>query len=122
MGLILVLLLRPFSPILYISVLFFILGLGWYCAGRMEQASGKKDSPEIVIDEIAGMLVAAFMIPSGGLFLVASFFLFRLLDIIKPFPARWIERDIPGGGGIMLDDVMAGIYTNLILQGIRGLV
>ena len=72
----------------------------------------------IVIDEVAGMLIACFLIPSGWVFIAAAFFLFRLFDIWKPFPARWFEERFSGGAGIMLDDVIAGFYANLVIQGV----
>ena len=118
-GLALVFLLHLFSPIIYLSFFILVLVVGTYCAGQVERAYQVKDSPHIVIDEIAGMLVAAFLIPNGTVFLLAAFLLFRFLDIIKPYPARWIQQHVSGGPGIMLDDVVAGLYTNLILQGVR---
>lgn len=122
-GLVLVWLLRPVSPFIYIALTALVLGLGWYCAEKVEAAEGVKDSPKIVIDEIAGMMVSAFLLPPQLAYLVGAFFLFRILDILKPFPARWLERNLSGGAGVMLDDIAAGIYANLILQGIsRGLM
>jgi phosphatidylglycerophosphatase A len=115
-GLALVLLLRPFSLHLYIGLFLLTVGLGVYCAGRTERALGVRDDPAIVIDEIAGMLLAVFLIPAGTGFLAGGFVLFRALDILKPFPARWVQERIAGGWGVMLDDLVAGAYANLILQ------
>lgn len=117
-GLALVFLLHLFFPIIYLSFFILVLVVGTYCAGQAEQALREPDSPHIVIDEIAGMLAAAFLIPEGTGFLLSAFLLFRLLDILKPYPARWIERRMGGGPAIMLDDMVAGTYTNLILQGV----
>jgi len=117
-GLVIVLILNRFPPHFYFIFVILIFGLGWYAAGKVEQSSGIKDHPTIVIDEIAGMMISAFGLPHHAGYLAAAFFLFRIFDILKPFPADWLERKIPGGGGIMLDDVAAGIYANLILQGI----
>jgi phosphatidylglycerophosphatase A len=76
---------------------------------------GAKDSPTIVIDEIAGYLLAMFLIPFAWWAVIAGFVLFRFFDILKPWPVNKLQ-DIPGGPGVMLDDIGAGIYTNVILQ------
>jgi phosphatidylglycerophosphatase A len=121
-GLVVVFLLIPFSPFVYLSISILIFTAGWYCAGQMEQALGRKDDSTIVIDEIAGMLIAGFLIPQGFAFLFLAFILFRFFDVLKPFPAGLIDRHMTGANGIMLDDVVAGIYANLILQGIGWVV
>ena len=69
----------------------------------------------IVIDEIIGMLIALLAIPKASIFLIAAFVLFRIFDITKPFPARKMEK-LHGGWGIVLDDVVAGIYANIVIQ------
>jgi phosphatidylglycerophosphatase A len=76
---------------------------------------GAPDPSSVVIDEVAGMWIALFLLPRSLPVAMAAFVLFRLLDIVKPQPARALER-IPNGWGIMLDDVVAGLYANLILQ------
>jgi phosphatidylglycerophosphatase A len=121
-GLVVVFLLTPFSPFVYLSIFLFIFAAGWYSAGRMEQALGRKDDSAIVIDEMVGMLIAGFLIPQGIGFLLLAFVIFRFFDVLKPFPARWIDKHMTGANGIMLDDVVAGIYANLILQGIGRVV
>lgn len=115
-GFALVLVLNQFPVLIYSLVAVLVFGVGWYCAGRMDAASDRKDHPSIVIDEISGMLIAAFLIPFHIGFLLLALVLFRLFDIMKPFPARWIEEHLPGSKGIMLDDVVAGIYANLFVQ------
>jgi phosphatidylglycerophosphatase A len=75
-----------------------------------------KDPPPVVIDEVAGYLVTMATFPCTWQYVAAGFILFRLFDIFKPFPARWIDRKVPGGYGIVLDDVAAGIYANIVLQ------
>lgn len=117
-GLVLVVVIQPFPSMVYVAITLLVLGLGWYCAGQVERSEDCKDSPVIVIDEIAGMMIAAAWIPAGWGPLLLGFFIFRVFDILKPFPAGWVERHIPGGGGVMLDDVVAGIYANLAVQGI----
>jgi phosphatidylglycerophosphatase A len=120
-GLVLVLLLHNRSPVFYAAVLLAVFALGVYSAGRFERATGEKDSGRIVIDEIAGMLVVGFLLPPGPAYWIGGFILFRALDIWKPFPARWVERNIPGGWGVMLDDTVAALYANLILQSVSAL-
>ena len=73
------------------------------------------DPGPAVIDEVMGMLATMFLNPSGWVSASAGFFLFRLFDVIKPYPANRLER-LPGGFGIMADDLMAAIYANLVLR------
>ena len=115
---VLVVFLGLFHPLIYVCLFMVIFPIGWYCAGQVEKAIGEKDSSIIVIDEVAGMLIACFLIPSGWVSIAAGFFLFRLFDIWKPFPARWFEERFSGGAGVMLDDVIAGLYANLVIQGV----
>jgi len=75
----------------------------------------QKDPRVIVIDEIAGFMVANFAAPLGIVVVILAFVLFRFFDIVKPFPISKLER-LPGGAGIVLDDVMAGLYTFLVLR------
>jgi phosphatidylglycerophosphatase A len=91
--------------------------LGLWAAGRAEALFGEKDPGRVVIDEIAGQMVALLFIRPTALVLLAAFFLFRVMDVLKPWPARRLE-DLPGGSGIMADDLMAGLYANLILHGL----
>lgn len=102
-------------PLVNFSTFILIFFLGLYSSGRVEKITGKKDPREVVIDEVAGIFVVYFFIPFQWFYLLAGFLLYRLLDIIKPFPIRRIER-LGGGLEIMLDDLACGIITNLILQ------
>ena len=92
--------------------------LGVWSADVAEAVLGEKDSHKIVIDEVAGMLVAAAALPPSWFHLAGAFVLFRIFDVWKPFPARRSQR-LPGGWGVMIDDLVAGIYANLVLQVIR---
>ena len=74
------------------------------------------DPGPIVIDEVMGMLITLFMVPVGAGGLLCGFLLFRVLDVVKPFPARRLER-LHGGFGVMADDAMAAVYANLLLRG-----
>ena len=79
------------------------------------EESGKKDPGFVVIDEVAGQMIALIGVPVHWKYLLAGFILFRSFDIVKPFPLRRLER-LPGGTGIMLDDVGAGLYALVLLQ------
>jgi phosphatidylglycerophosphatase A len=87
-----------------------------WVAGRAERLLGQKDAACIVIDEIAGMVVALAGMSATPFNLAAGFIAFRAFDIIKPFPARQIDRQMAGGWGTVLDDVVAGAYANISLR------
>lgn len=91
-----------------------LLGLGTLAAQRVEGAWGK-DSYRVVIDEVAGMWVGMLLVPLTGPRLLLGLVLFRFFDIVKPLFIRKMEQ-LPGGVGVMMDDVLAGIYTNVLLQ------
>ena len=78
-----------------------------------------RDCKHIVIDEMIGFLVAMFMIPPTVRNIILGFLMFRAFDIIKPFPIRTLEERVRGGYGVVLDDILAGIYTNLIIHVLR---
>jgi phosphatidylglycerophosphatase A len=97
----------------------FLIGFFWGAvriAGEAEEVFGKKDSGRIVIDEIVGFLVALFLIPWTAKSLVVGFVLFRFFDIFKPYPIRMLETRLPGGWGVVADDVLAGVYANVVLR------
>jgi len=103
------------SPERYMVSLALLTALGFLTAGRAEKLFGKKDHRSIVIDEVAGMMLSVGFLPRDYRLYVLGFFLFRLLDTVKPYPASLLqERE--GAFGVMSDDIVAGIYTNLILQ------
>jgi phosphatidylglycerophosphatase A len=91
-----------------------VILLGTWTAERMEKEWGK-DSSKVVIDEVAGMCVSLLFLPVSIIWTGAAFVLFRFFDIVKPLYIRRMEA-IPGGWGVMADDLLAGIYTNLLLQ------
>jgi phosphatidylglycerophosphatase A len=102
-------------------MVFALLFVGAYVpgcliAGRAEQIFGEHDSSKIVLDEVYGMIATMFLNPLGWAWLLGGFILFRIFDIIKPFPASLIDRKMPGGPGVMLDDLFAGIYANIVLR------
>lgn len=116
-GIFLYLLMKGLTTGQYLAVCVLVTLVGMWAAGRAEIILGRTDSPSIVIDEIAGFLTAMFMVPYGWFFIVSGFLLFRVFDIMKPWPLRRLE-DLHGGPGVMLDDIGAGIYTNLVLQAV----
>jgi phosphatidylglycerophosphatase A len=95
-----------------LCLLFLVIG---FWAGSIVEKEQGKDPGIIVIDEMVGQWCALLFLPFTIPIFIASFFLFRAFDIIKPFPARKSE-DLKGGAGIMIDDIIAGIYANIILQ------
>lgn len=92
------------------------LAAGAVSAHRAEKELGEKDSRRIVIDEFVGYLVAVLALPLTAGYLVAAFVLFRFFDIVKPPPIRNIDKAVGGGLGVMLDDVVAGMAANVLLQ------
>jgi phosphatidylglycerophosphatase A len=112
------LLLAPLAAPLYLALLAILLLLGVWATGRCERELGVHDHPGIVFDEIVGQLIALFLAPTQWTWLLIGFGLFRLFDIWKPWPIRWLNRRVAGGWGIMLDDVAAGIAAVLCLQGL----
>jgi len=87
-----------------------------WVSGRAEEIFNQPDSSHIVIDEVLGMVATMFRNPVDWSHLVVGFVLFRLFDIIKPFPAGLIDRRMRGGAGVMLDDLAAAIYANIVLR------
>ncbi len=98
------------------TVTFIIVLLGIFVAQVFEKHADQHDSKEIVIDEVAGFLIAMTWLPPTWQSLVAGFLLFRFFDIVKPPPIRQIDQRMQGGIGVMADDVAAGLIVNLILQ------
>ncbi len=96
-----------------VGILFVV---GTICAGAAEKIVDRGDPGLVVIDEIVGQLIALIVVPLNPFAVVAAFVLFRLFDILKPFPINWLDQHIHGGLGIMLDDVVAGCYALLVLQ------
>lgn len=85
--------------------------IGVPAARDMEKELGRKDPRPVVIDEVAGQLIALAFVPLTWLGMLLSFFFFRAFDIIKPFPINWLDKNLPGGWGIMTDDVLAGLFA-----------
>ena len=103
------------SPILEVGLIAFIFAAGTWAATHAERYFGGIDPGPVVVDEVLGMLVTLAFIPVGWSAALAGFFIFRVFDVIKPYPANRLEK-FHGGFGIMADDAMAGIYANLVLR------
>lgn len=113
--------LRPtFPAMLMMTIVTFILGI--FSARSAEAVLGKNDPGQVVIDEVAGYFVTMLFFDPNVINLVISFFLFRFFDIVKPPPIRHIEKKFKGGLGIMLDDVIAGAFSALLLLVCNGLL
>ncbi|RLC23627.1 MAG: phosphatidylglycerophosphatase A [Deltaproteobacteria bacterium] len=96
-------------------ILIFIFFAIWI-ASMAEKILIQKDPGCIVIDEIAGIMIALFGMPFNTISIAAGFVTFRFFDILKPFPIRYIERRFAGGTGVVMDDLMAGVYSNIVLR------
>ncbi|MDL1981537.1 MAG: phosphatidylglycerophosphatase A [Deltaproteobacteria bacterium] len=96
-------------------ILIFIFFAIWI-ANKAEKVLKQKDPGCIVIDEIAGIMIALLGLPFNTISVAAGFVTFRFFDILKPFPIRYIERRLAGGTGIVMDDLAAGVYSNIVLR------
>lgn len=109
------LLLPRLSSALFTVVLAALFVLGVWSSGQMERWYGH-DAQVIVIDEVVGLLVAVSYLERSAAVVLAGLILFRVFDIVKPFPVGWSQK-WPGGWGVVGDDVLAGVYANLCLRG-----
>lgn len=115
-------LLSGLSLPLYLALTALAALLGIWLCGYTARRLGEHDHPSIVWDEFVGYFITMIAAPAGWQWPVLGFVLFRLFDILKPWPIRWIDRHVHGGFGIMLDDVLAGVMAWLVLQGIAWIV
>jgi phosphatidylglycerophosphatase A len=97
-----------------------VFGAGVWSAGVCERHCSQIDPGHVIIDEVVGMLITLFLIPVGWAGALGAFLLFRVADVIKPYPANRFES-LHGGLGVMADDCMAGVYANLALRAILAL-
>ena len=103
------------SPIVEVAMIAAVFAAGVWAGTTAERYFGGVDPGPIVIDEVVGMLITLAFIPVGWSGALAGFFLFRVFDVIKPFPAGRLEA-LHGGLGVMADDAMAAVYANLTLR------
>jgi phosphatidylglycerophosphatase A len=109
-------LLSRWQPLASAAAVVCFIALASWIADKAERRLGVTDPGCIVIDEVAGILVTFWAIPLNPAFAAAGFVIFRFFDILKPFPIRWVEARLSGGVGIVLDDVLAGVFANLVLR------
>ena len=102
-------------PVLWAAIIVVII-MGTWSSDRYSKRIEKKDPQEVVIDEVAGMWISMCALPTD--YGLPAFVLFRIIDIVKPFPVNFAEK-LPGGIGIMADDIVGGIMTWLILYAIK---
>ena len=105
----------PELDVVVIALIVVLFAAGCWAGSVAETHYARTDPGYVVLDEVVGMLVTLLLVPVSALGAIVGFVLFRVFDIIKPFPARQCER-LHGGVGIMADDVVAGIYGNLALR------
>ena len=116
-------------PLLYqlplqLALLFIVLAsiFGVWLCGRVAEDLGVPDHGGIVWDEMVGIWLTLILLPNSLVWWVLGFILFRILDILKPWPISWLDRHVAGGLGIMLDDILAGIIAGLLLLGLSSML
>ena len=119
-GIPLFLLLAPLPLWLYVLAVAALFAIGVPLCDRVSRDLGVHDHGGIVWDEIVGLLVTLTAVPASWGTVLAGFVLFRLFDILKPWPIRWLDRRVGGGFGIMVDDLLAGIMAAIVLQVLLG--
>jgi phosphatidylglycerophosphatase A len=103
------------SPVAELAVIVALLAIGVWSGTVAERHFGGVDPAPVVLDEVAGMLITLALVPVNAYGAIAGFLLFRLFDVVKPWPANRLEA-LPGGLGVMADDAMAAVYGNLTLR------
>lgn len=99
-----------YNAVLSTTIAVCLFFLGFYTSGKAEKCFGKKDDKKIVIDEVCGILLLYSLIPAGMPCIISGFILYRIFDILKPYPIKKLEN-IEGSAGIMLDDIVAALYS-----------
>jgi phosphatidylglycerophosphatase A len=108
--------LQGLSPLVYLGVVLVTTIVGVYLCGAAAEKLGVHDFGGIVWDEFAGLWLALFALPTGLWWPLLGFALFRLFDIVKPWPISWLDKQVQGGLGIMIDDIVAGSFAFICLQ------
>ena len=111
--------LLPREPRMFVGALVAAIAAACWVSGVAERAFGQKDDSRIIIDEVVGYWTSVALLPRTTAVLFAGFILFRVLDTFKLPPYRWLER-LPGGLGVVMDDVGAGVVANLALRAALG--
>jgi phosphatidylglycerophosphatase A len=122
----------PFLPLLaglrtrslpvYAAATLLLVAVAVWAAGRAADLFGGHDDSRIVIDEVAGLVIAGLFVPGTWLATGLAFAFFRLFDVLKPFPAGWVDRRVRGGLGVVGDDLVAGVYAGLCARLALGLL
>lgn len=107
-----------FDPLYLLIAAGLAFFAGCWAANRYQALSGQHDASEVVIDEVCGQWIALSLVSLTPLAILVGFVLFRVFDIVKPWPIRWVDRHVDGGFGVMLDDVLAGAAAAGCLYGI----
>jgi len=110
--------LRYVSASVYVLMFAIAVMAACWIAGSAEKLFDEHDSHKIVIDEVVGYLAATLFLEPTWSHAIAAFFIFRVFDVIKPFPANYIDAHLAGGYGVTLDDVVSGLYSNLVLRAV----
>ncbi|HEY6395495.1 MAG TPA: phosphatidylglycerophosphatase A [Candidatus Binataceae bacterium] len=110
------------SPWIFLAIFIAAFAVSCWISGEAERIFDQHDSSHIVIDEVLGMIATMFLNPISFPYLMLGFLVFRVFDVLKPFPANLIDRRVRGGAGVMLDDLAAAIYANLVLQAVSRVV
>lgn len=109
-------LLQGLSTTEYLVMLLATSLVGIYLCGKTSKDMGVHDHSGIVWDEFVGYWITMFLAPAGWMYIVLGFALFRLFDILKPWPISWVDKHVHGGFGIMFDDILAGLMSFVVLQ------
>lgn len=112
-------------PLLLAYITIFTV-IGFRAAAKFDEMAGGHDHKAIVIDEVIGIWITMLAIPVAAvdmntsfIYFIAAFFLFRFFDILKPWPISWADQKLSGARGVMLDDILAGVFAFLIIYGVR---
>ena len=113
--------LQYLDPLVFIVLIITIFIIGVFATNIIIDHTAEKDPSRVVIDEVAGQWLGLLMLPDSVLYIFGAFILFRFLDILKPWPIRQLEQ-FPKGWGVMLDDMLAGLLTLCLIQGVSRLL
>ncbi|MFT4634785.1 MAG: phosphatidylglycerophosphatase A [Arenicella sp.] len=105
----------PATSYAYFAIIFIGFVVGIYLCGKTASDAGVHDHGSIVWDEIVGFFITMMLLPVTWQNVVLGFVLFRLFDIVKPWPIKWLDKHVDGGFGIMIDDVLAGVFAWILL-------
>ncbi|MFK7854994.1 MAG: phosphatidylglycerophosphatase A [Granulosicoccus sp.] len=108
--------LMPQSLFAYLLVVLVLFAFGVWCCDRCAKSLGVHDHPGIVWDEVVGYLLTMVAMPRTALWVLAGFVVFRIFDVLKPWPISWVDKRIHGGLGIMLDDILAAVFSVIVMQ------